>query len=306
MLGAAPAVTAGRGQPAGSGATGGLPHVVIPGITYAEAAGPPEQAQRASHGPSAGLRAADSPTRVGDGGTSVDLDWLSDLPMPDDVIELGLKTIFGPGAVVAGFLIFNLISGWVGFTRVTAQTGSRIYAGVRGAAASARHRPLTSVVARLLLTTMIFLLQSAWVGLAYFGGNAIDITVRSFSSDGFPTVAQVYASMSWNQYAQAWVALSVVALLSSYFWSGGATSFLSFIVSSPGYFYGFFGLVGGTLNTATYLLKISDDVEPYMLVYMFTFGVAGVVYVQATQYAISGSAWVRDTWRGEVRMATPR
>jgi hypothetical protein len=238
-------------------------------------------------------------------GTSVDIDWLHDAG-PDNAIEFGLRTIFGPGAVVTGFLIFNLISGWVGFTRVTARTGSRIYIGARGAAASARQHRFTSVVARLLLTVLLFLLQSAWVGLAYFGGNAIDITVRSFSSSQFPTLATVYASMSWNQYAQAWVALSVVTILSSYFWSGGATSFLSFIASAPGYFYGFFGLVGGVLNAATYLLKIGNDVEPYMLVYMFTFGIAGAVYVYATQYATSASAWVREAWLGDSRTTARR
>ena len=95
-------------------------------------------------------------------------------------------------------------------------------------------------------------------------------------------------------------------MLSSYFWSNGATSFLSFIVASPGYFYGFFGLAGGALNTVTYLLGIGHGVQPYMIVYMFTFGVAGAVYVYATRFAISGSAWVLDTWRGDVRVSTYR
>lgn len=229
------------------------------------------------------------------------MSWLQDPPGPDDAIEFGLKTVFGPGAVVTGFIIFNFISGWIGFARVTARTGSRIRGKVGVAATSARHRRFTSALARLLLTAMLFLLQAAWVGLAYFGGNAISITVRSLSNDGFPTLAEVYASMDWNQYAQSWVTLSVVTLLASYFWSASITAFLGFIVSTPGYFYGFLGLVGGALNSATYLMGIGDDVEPYMLVYMFTFGVAGVVYVYATQYAISASMWVRDTWLGNSR-----
>jgi hypothetical protein len=234
------------------------------------------------------------------GPVDFDLEWLNKWTS-DSVIQDGLKTIFGPGAVVAGFIIFNLVSGWIGLARVTAQAGSRLYTTVRDSASSTRQRRLSCVAARLLLTGVILALQSAWIALAYFGGNAVDITVRSFSSDGFPSLSQVYASMSWNWYAQAWVALSVVAVLSSYFWSRNATSFLGFLVSSPGYLYGFFGLVGGALATVNYFLKTSIGVQPYMLVYMFTFGLAGVIYVKATQYATSGSEWVRDTWRGGVR-----
>lgn len=222
-------------------------------------------------------------------------DWL-DEHSPDGLLKLGLTTIFGPGAIVAAFLLFNFISAWFGITKVGYRTSKRIRREARGAGERTTDYLIRNLGGRVVLTLVLFFLQAAWVSLAYYVGNSISIAVNSASYQQFPTVSGVLSSLRWDMYSEVWLGLSAFTLLSSYFWSLSVTRFLQFLLIVPGMIYGFCGLIGGALNTVTMLTGIDPSMKPAILVYMFTFGVAGTFYVFATLYALSASEWIKRVW----------
>jgi hypothetical protein len=227
------------------------------------------------------------------------VEWPQDLLDPDEVAQFGLTALFGPGAIVGAFVILNFIVGWAGAARIGHSAGVHVHRWARNAAARRTRQPRGNVQGRTALTLAVLVLQTGWVALAYYVGNSIAILVDGTRGDAFPSISNVLGSLRWDAYSYAWLGMSILLLLFAYLGSESVTGLLGFLVMAPGYVYGFCGLVGGALNSVTLVTGIDSTVNVSMLVYMFTFGVGGVLYVVATRYSLDASTWARTLWRAE-------
>jgi hypothetical protein len=157
----------------------------------------------------------------------------------------------------------------------------------------------------LALSFLVLAIQAAWVCMGYYVGNSISVIFSSSEQDAIPRLDQIPSLLRWDAFSEGFILANSLGLTLAYFRQPrddyvGITSLLAL----PGYFYGFFGLVGGALNLLMLILGSPvDGVDGTAITYMFTLGIAGVFYVLATTANFRACAWMKRFWKHQMLAA---
>ncbi|WP_408653001.1 hypothetical protein [Jatrophihabitans sp.] len=230
---------------------------------------------------------------------------ISHIQSPTDLVTSGLIGLFGPGLIVCGFALFNVVSSWVGIARISLRTGRSLGRSVITASASVRLMSARFFAIGLALSAFVLAMQLAWVGMGYYVGNSISVIFNSNEQDTLPHLDQIPGMLTWDAFSKGFILANAVGLAFAYSrrprndYEG-----ISATLALPGYFYGFCGLVGGALNLVMLALGSPvEGVDATAITYMFTLGVAGVFYVLATTATFRACAWMKRFWRYQMLAA---
>jgi hypothetical protein len=148
---------------------------------------------------------------------------LSNVPGPDSVIKALLIGVFGPTAtIVVIFTIVNVAWSWFGvaksgvrFGRRSAAAASKAYTRVVGM------RP-ASVALKLLITTLVLVLQLVWLWSASRIANGLSYLWAAPFGQGNPEWSGLVSYVRWDWISTSYMMASVVALVACYVFAFGS------------------------------------------------------------------------------------
>jgi hypothetical protein len=230
-----------------------------------------------------------------------------DIPAPDDLLKEGLLLVFGPGLIVTAFVIVSAVTSWLGFARTSFRTGRAIASGYRSVSRSVRATSRANVGVAIVVALFVLAAQATWVYLGYYTGNSVRIFVEGLNgtlkTPPAMEVRYIPQLLTSDEYSVTGMLINAAA--AAYSWiktvRGRSIEGFTVLLAAPGYVWAFFGLGGGALNSAALLLFSDYDSFTWPnVVYMFTFGIAGALYVLATQYVLGGPSWSRSVGSANV------
>ncbi|KFG06358.1 hypothetical protein F3K20_38155 [Streptomyces scabiei] len=181
--------------------------------------------------------------RGGDGGERMD-EFLQGIPQPDDVGELALKAGFGPGIALTAFLVFVLVTSWLGTIRSTMALARRLGGTAREARVRLAEMSSTQIGVAVGLSALLVVALCGWLLGVLVIGNLITLAYthngHRFLELETRDAISLVDWLQWNAFTQTYVVAALAVLLVAVVHRGHPNlRFLAFLIGIPTMPWGF-------------------------------------------------------------------
>ncbi|MFD9004526.1 hypothetical protein ACFV0T_26795 [Streptomyces sp. NPDC059582] len=171
-------------------------------------------------------------------------EFLQGVPQPDDLWKFVLNALFGPGIALAAYLLYVLVTAWLGTIRSTVALARWLGGVARDARVRLVEMSATQITAALGLSALLALVLCGWLVGVLVIGNLISFAYRQSGHDFLELQTRDAASLvdwlQWNTFTKAYLIAALAVLLIAVV-SRGAPNvrFLAFLIGIPTMPWGF-------------------------------------------------------------------
>lgn len=171
-------------------------------------------------------------------------EFLQGIPQPEDLWKFVLNAIFGPGIALAAYLLFVLVTAWLGTIRSTVTLARWLGGAARDARVRLVEMSSTQITAAVGLSALLALVLCGWLVGVLVIGNLISFAYRQSGHEFLELQTQDAASLvdwlQWTTFTKAYMIAALAVLLIAVVHRGDPNlRFLAFLIGIPTMPWGF-------------------------------------------------------------------
>ncbi|KRD06240.1 hypothetical protein [Streptomyces sp. Root264] len=105
--------------------------------------------------------------------------FVQGIPQPEDLWKFAVNGVFGPGVAVTAYLLYVLVTAWLGTIRSTVALARRLGGVARDAQVRLVEMSATQITAAVGLSLLLLLVVCGWLVGVLVIGNLIAFPIRS-------------------------------------------------------------------------------------------------------------------------------
>ncbi|MEU1200419.1 hypothetical protein ABZ446_29955 [Streptomyces sp. NPDC005813] len=164
--------------------------------------------------------------------------FLQNIPQPEDLWRFAVNGVFGPGVAVTAYLLYVLVTAWLGTVRSTMTLARRVGGVAREAQVRLEEMSSTEITAAVGLSFLLGLVVCGWLLGVLVIGNLIAFAYQKSGHEFLELQTRDAASLvdwlQWNAFTKGYFIAALVVLLIAIVQRGIPNlGFLAFLIGVP-------------------------------------------------------------------------
>ncbi|MEH0516467.1 MULTISPECIES: hypothetical protein [unclassified Streptomyces] len=164
--------------------------------------------------------------------------FVQGIPQPEDLWKFAVNGVFGPGVAVTAYLLYVLVTAWLGTIRSTVALARRLGGVARDAQVRLVEMSATQITAAVGLSLLLLLVVCGWLVGVLVIGNLIAFAYQksghSFLELQTRDAASLVEWLQWNAFTEGYLIAALAVLLIAVVRRESTNlRFLAFVIGVP-------------------------------------------------------------------------